>query len=65
MLLGFFIYLVLSPFLPKERGDTPVVIHNNIHITNTPEYHNDYSAQSQSEPEQRTSEEGLFRGIRL
>jgi hypothetical protein len=30
-----FLWWIISPFLPKDRGSSPVV-HNNIHIINSP-----------------------------
>lgn len=58
ILLLFFLWCIISPFLPKEQPkQTPTVIHNNIHIMNIPQ---ESRAPSQQEPKQLTSEEGLF-----
>lgn len=37
----FFVWCLVSPFMPKDTSKSGVVIHNDIHINNAPANHND------------------------
>lgn len=50
----FFLFLTVTPFLPKEEKSP--VIHNNIHIINNP-VNTAYSAPASQEPEKAEASE--------